>query len=455
MTKKPPQNGPGKPHASKQIGLKGLAAFKALSSMGKTDPLRFWQNAQTKYGDVIRFDLGIKTIWFFSAPEAIYEILVTNHKIMRKGMGYSGLKKLLGEGLITTDKDHWSDQRSRLNSAFTPKSIDAYAKAIQDACIESINELAELAKSNGKIDVSHAMTRLTMRVVSRAAFGVDLTKDHDEVVDAFEFSFAFLADITADPIRLPLIFPTKENRKFKKAKKIIDRFIDELIINSNLNDLADTSMSHKIFTVLKGNPPGLLRDEIISLYFAGFETTARSMTFIMDILAKNPNILKALRLEADKNSKSNKQDFSIADHPFAIEVVNEALRLYPPVAMMARQNNQDCSIAGHHIKANSMIIVCQFIAQRNPQYWSDEDQFAPDINIPLAERTTHRGAYAPFGAGPRLCIGKNFALLELAMATSMIAQRFDWRMENTDPMELDFHGTLRPKGKVMAHITLR
>jgi len=440
--------------AKQAPGPRGFSVVSSIIGMRGTDPLTFWCGAHAKYGDTIKLGLGPMDIWAFASPKAIYEVLVTQNRNMRKGLGYAGLKKLLGEGLITTDKDHWATQRHRLNPLFAPTAIDAYSRSIYDAVAAGLEEINFLASEGAPVDIGHTMTRLTMRVISRAAFGVDLTTGHDDIVDAFEFAFAFVADITSDPLSAPLIIPTSNNRKFKHSLQKIDSFIDLLIDQSKAQPDA-SNMNAKIFTALKGNDRKQLRDEIISLYFAGFETTARTMTFLMYLLPRYPNVLKDLRSEADTLQKPDNRNSMINDLPFATEVVNEALRLFPPVAMMARQANSDCQIDGYEIRANSMLIICPFIAQRDKEYWPAEDKFSPSVERPMARQLLHRGAFATFGAGPRVCLGKHFAMVEMSTAISMIAQAFDWTLESDAPVELDFHGTLRPSKPILARLTAR
>ena len=122
---------------------------------------------------------------------------------------------------------------------------------------------------------------------------------------------------------------------------------------------------------------------------------------------------------------------------------------------MARQTNRDCTLGGHRVRANSLIIVCPFLAQRNTAYWPAGERFEPDLGRPFAARLAHRGAFAPFGGGPRVCLGKHFAMVELALAIALIARDFDWQLENSGPVELAFHGTLRPSQPVLVRLTRR
>lgn len=435
------------------LGPKGIPVFGNVFQMGG-DPLDYYSGLHAEYGDAVKLKLGPMEAWSFCSAEAIHQILVTQHKIMRKGVGYQGLRMFLGEGLITTDKAHWADERKRLNAIFTPTSIDKYSSAILDACIATLPELNALADSGKPVDIGDAMTRLTMRVVSKTTFGVDLGEGPSDIIEAFDVAFTFITDVTAQPLRAPLFVPTAKNKKYKWALSVIDGFTRELIERSKSN-LDTSEMNGRIFESLSGIDEELLRDEVISLYFAGFETTARTMTFMMDLLGRDPEILARLRAETDGAGDLAKIASVTKSLPMASEIVNEALRIYPPVAMMARQTNVDCEIGGHEVKADSLVIVLPYVAQRAVQNWPAGDAFAPDPDKPLAKRLTHRGAYAPFGAGPRICLGKHFALVELVLAISLVCREFDWTLVDSAPMETDFHGTLRPKNPILVNLSRR
>ena len=435
-------------------GPKGLPFLGNMLQMRGVDPLAFWIRTHAEHGDAVKLKAGPLDIWSFASPQAVHDVLVTRHRDMRKGMAYGPLKMLLGEGLITTDRDHWAHQRRTLNPVFAPAAIEAASGALLAACRAGVEELRPLAETGEETDLGEAMTRLTMRVVSRAAFGVDFGLAHGEVGRAFDLAFAFVADITADPLRLPLFVPTARNRAYRRARARIDAFTDELVARSGV-DAGSDSLYGPIAMALSGTDRQRFRDEVVTLYFAGFETTARSMTFMIDLLARHPDALAALRREVDAIDGLETLDSVLRRLPVATEIVNETLRLYPPVAMVARQPARDCEIAGHAVRAGSLVILCPFIVQRDPRHWPAGERFAPDPSRPLAQRLTHRGAFAPFGGGPRLCLGKHFAMLELVLALALIARAFEWRLGEEAPPQLAFHGTLRPRKPIRARFSPR
>ena len=374
---------------------------------------------------------------------------------MKKGWGYSGLRQLLGEGLITTDAPHWASQRQRLNPLFSPSATEDYAGTIYDAVEIGVAEIEAAARRGATIDVGEAMLRLTMRVISRAAFGVDLGEghDHDDVAWAFSYAFNYIAIAIAKPFRAPLFIPTRDNREYHRALSIIEPFIDGLIDNAIANPDA-TSMNGQIMQALEGNTRQMLRDEVISLYFAGFETTARTMTFLMYELGRRPDLRERARAEAAAFGRPPMALAVLKQLPLSCEIVNETLRLYPPVAILARQPADDCEIGGFAVKRGSLVLLNALVTQRDPRYWPAGDSFAPDVDQPLSKRVPHKGAFVPFGGGPRICLGKHFAMVEMAIATAMLAQRVDWTLLDPRAPELEFNGTIHPRTPIRAKFSV-
>jgi cytochrome P450 len=415
------------------------------------DLLTGWRAQHALYGPVVKVKAGPIEAWSFADPQAIHEVLVTHHKIMRKGWGYDGLRRLLGEGLITTDAPHWGKQRQALNPIFSPSAVEDYAGAIHDAVVTGIDELARKAAGNEIVDLGAAMHRLTMRVISRTAFGVDLGDFREEVGWAFAYAFDFLALSMVRPFRPPLFMPTHANREYARASRIIEDFISELIDHARAHPDA-TTMNGQIMQALEDNPRKLLRDEVISLYFAGFETTARTMTFLTYQLGRNRQYIADLRAEAADYTRPDAAISVLKQLPLACEVVNETLRLFPPVSILARQPKTDCEVMGYPIKKGSLILLIPFVAQRDTRYWPAGDAFTPDAAHPLPKRLTHKGAFVPFGGGLRVCLGKHFAMLEMAIATALLARRFDWELLDATEPEVEFNGTIHPKAPILARM---
>ncbi|MDR3472549.1 MAG: cytochrome P450 [Devosia sp.] len=435
-------------------GPKGLPLLGNVFDVRGKDLLGYWRETHARYGETVKLRLGPLDCWSFAGPEGIYDVLVTQHKSIRKGFGYNGLRLLLGEGLISTDAPHWASERQSLNPLFSPVAIEGYAGAVYDAVKLGLDDLDGPATRAEVIDIGAAMTRVTMRVVSQAAFGVDFGESHAGVADAFNDAFAFIADISADPVHPPLFVPTARNRAYKRNLEVIDAFVAGLVEGARQNP-EQGGLNGQILAALKHAPPKLLRDEIVSLYFAGFETTARGMAYAMYLLARHPEWLEPLAHEAARFQRPDGGLAVLKGLPVAAEIVSETLRLYPPVPIMGRQTLADTVIGGYPVKGGSLVLIVPFIAQRDPRFWPAGDDFAPDPANPLSRRLPHKGAWMPFGGGPRLCLGKHFALVEMAMATALLAQRYSWTLQSDAPLELEFHGTIRPKTPLLARLARR
>ena len=434
-------------------GPKGLPLLGNLLEFRGGDLLGRWRALHGRYGDTVRVRLGPLEAWSFAGAEAMHQALVTEHKTMRKGWGYAGLRKLLGEGLITTDQPHWASQRQALNPLFSPSATEDYAGAIYDAVETGVYELELRAQRGEVVDLGEAMLRLTMRVVSRAAFGVDLGEGHDEVAWAFTHAFGHIAASVADPLRPPLFIPTRANRDYRRALAVIETFVAGLIDAAQSHPDA-SSMNGQIMQALETNSRQMLRDEVISLYFAGFETTARTMTFLLYELGRHPALRERVRTEAVTFARPDGAMAVLKRLPLSCEVVNESLRLYPPVAMLARQPAADVEIGGYPIKAGTLLVLLPLVTQRDRRYWPAGDSFDPDPDQPLPKRLMHKGAFVPFGGGPRICLGKHFAMVEMAIATAMLCDRLDWTLEDSSEPELEFNGTIHPRRPIRARLRL-
>ncbi len=422
-------------------GPPGLPILGNILDLRGRDTLQFWTEAWAEYGDTVRLRLGPVEAWFFAHPDACYSALVREARQQGKGMGYQGLRLLLGQGLITSDGDYWHRQRKLLQPLFTPSRIDTYFATIATACGDGLDRLRK--DSNGaEIDLSDEMMRLTMSVISRILFGRDLTVSDLDVAGAFEFAFAFVTDITANPIRAPLFVPTARNRRYRAARERIDRFIHDLIDNAPDDP---TSLIGPIRRQLAENDAKGVRDEVLTLFFAGFETTARTLTWAVYLLSRHPEWIARIRAEAAETLTDDLTDHRILERlPVTAAVVNETLRLYPPAAFIARETYEPCSIGGFTMPKGAMVVLSPHLTHRHPDYWPDAEAFRPDRPELTAIQRLPKGAYLPFGLGPRVCLGRHMALIEATVGLALFAARFDWSRTSDEDVGISFHGTSRP-----------
>jgi cytochrome P450 len=434
-------------------GPKGLPLIGNMLDMRERDALKLWSAAWAKYGDAILMRIGPLRMYFFAHPEAAYGALVREARHQAKGMGYQGLRLLLGRGLITSDGDYWHNQRKLLQPLFTPGKVDAYFEAIALACDDGLRRLQDETGAGAEIELSSEMMRLTMSVISRIIFGRDLTLGSFDIAAAFEYAFAFVADVTLNPLRPPLFVPTPANRRYKAAQKRIDAFILDLIDNASDEG---RSLIGPIRRQLASNDAAGMRDEIITLFFAGFETTARTLTFALYLLARHPQWIEAVHAEAASALSGGFADHRILERlPTSMAIVHETLRLYPPASFIARETTEACEIGGYRVPKKAMVVLSPHLTHRHRDYWPDGEAFRPD-RPELAEiQRLPKGAYLPFGLGPRVCLGRHMALIEATLGLAMFATRFDWALLSDEPVGVSFHGTSRPDRPIRLRVTRR
>jgi cytochrome P450 len=295
--------------------------------------------------------------------------------------------------------------------------------------------------------------RLTMSVISRVIFGRDLTVGSFDIAEAFEHAFAFVADISLNPMRLPLAVPTRKNRAYRQAQKRIDDFILDLIANAE--DGGD-SLVGPIRVQLAGNDAKGIRDEILTLFFAGFETTARTLTWAIHLLSRHPRWIAPIREEAAAALSGDLSDHRVFERmPLTLAVIHETLRLYPPAAFIARETNEAADIGGYQVPRKSLVVLSPHLTHRHRDYWDDGEAFRPDRPELQAIQRLPKGAYLPFGLGPRVCLGRHMALIESTLALAMFVERFDWSPLSEESVGISFHGTSRPDRPIRLRLNPR
>jgi cytochrome P450 len=434
-------------------GPRGYPFIGNMLDMRERDTLKLWSAAWAEYGDAILMRIGPVPLYFFAHPDACYGALVREARHQSKGLGYEGLRLLLGRGLITSDGDYWHNQRKLLQPLFTPGRVDSYFETIARACDDGLARLQADVKASPDIELSSQMMRLTMSVISRIIFGRDLTVDSFDVAAAFEHAFAFVADISLNPLRLPLFVPTRRNRRYRQAQQRIDAFILGLIDQAEDDS---RSLIGPIRRQLAGNDASGIRDEIITLFFAGFETTARTLTFAVYLLSRHPEWIEAVRGEASSALSGDLADHRLLERlPTTMAVIHETLRLYPPAAFIARQTTDDCEIGGYQVPNKAMVVLSPHLTHRHRDYWADGEAFRPDRPELAAIQRLPKGAYLPFGLGPRVCLGRHMALIEATLGLALFAARFDWQIMSEEPVGVSFHGTSRPDRPIHLRLTPR
>lgn len=433
-------------------GLKSRQLLPHLREMQR-DPLRFLMKMQETFGDVVFFEAGKRRACWINHPEGIKRVLQDNSGNYTKDtIQYNTLSTITGRGLLTSDGPLWLRQRRLEQPAFSSQRL----AALDQIVIPSVDRLLErwqtASKNNVLLDIDSEMMRLTLEVVGKALFSIDLSDSASRLAAA---TLTVLDDIVhrvRHPIGLPRSFPTPRNLKFHAALSTLDAVIYDLIANRKENDHPGEDMLGILLRARDeetGQPVAekQTRDEVMTLLIAGHETVASALTWGWYLLAKNPLVWERMRAEiAQVLDQRAPKTGDLQDLIYTGWVFDETLRLYPPAWLITRKTTQADEILGYRLDPETLIILSPYTIHRHPKFWEEPARFAPVRFSPDHETKRPRYAYIPFGGGPRLCIGNNFALIEARLILARITQHFRLLLPESTEIKVDALVTLRPHG---------
>ena len=423
-----------------------VPALDALR-MGR-DPLAFLTGL-TAYGDIARVPLGPETLYLFNHPDLVRDVLVTNHRNFHKGRGLERAKNLLGTGLLTSEGEFHLRQRRLAQPAFHKQRVAdygatmaAYAAARRDRW-----------RPHAVIDAHTEMMALTLGIVGKtlfdsnveheaAAIGAALTTTFESFNYGFFLPFGELLD------RLPL----PATLRFRKARSRLDATIYRMIEDRRGSgaDRGDLLSMLLFAQDSEGDGGGMtdvqLRDELMTIFLAGHETTANALTWTWYLLSQHPDVEARFHAEVDSalGGRLPTAD-DLVSLPYTRMVLAESMRLYPPAWIVGRRALAPFEANGYEIPSRSIVLMSQYVMHRDARWFPDPERFDPERFAPERHSERPKFAYFPFGGGPRVCIGEQFAWLEGIIALATIAQRWRLRLVPNHPVALQPIITLRPK----------
>lgn len=418
----------------------GPLALPGLMRKLWTDRLSLLSDAAGEFGDVVRFSMGPKTIYFFNHPDHARHVLADNPANYRKGMGLAeARRRLLGDGLLTSEGDLWRQQRRTIAPAFRRERIASFAEVVTGEAAALLDRLQAHA-GGGPVDVVAEMTRLTIGVLGQTLFNMDLSPLRF-LGDAFEVAQdqAMFEMVTLGA--LPLWLPLPRHRRFREARRQLDDAVRALLAGHE-RDAArgGPEAGNDVISLLSraygaerdpGTRQRRFRDELVTILLAGHETTASTLSWTWSLLARHPEAARAMHAEAVEVLGDRVPRYEdVARLSYTTMVIQEAMRLYPPVWGLPRKALGPDEIGGYRIPAGADVMICPYTLHRHRDFWEDPGQFRPQRFEPAAAGHAHRYAYIPFGAGPRVCVGSHLGMLEATLTAAMVARRF--RLDLTD-----------------------
>jgi cytochrome P450 len=418
----------------------------------RRDPLTFLSGAARAHGDVVRLDAWpLFVVHLLYHPDHIKYVLQENNRNYWKGNLVGRVKPLIGEGLFTSEGDFWLRQRRLAQPAFHHQRIDSFATIMSTAGSRMLEGWETAAAAGTPIDLMEQASRVTLRIVGQALFGIDLIGESAGVGRAMLVALQFVSEEAFSLFPSVLMLPTPRNLRFRRARAELDRVVLGIIEHrrrsaASGDDLLAMMMEARDADTDEGMSDRQLRDEIMTFVLAGHETTAVTVAWACLLLAQHPEVGDRLRQEV--STVLSGRPPALADLPrleLTRRVIDETLRLYPPVAVISRETFAPDEIDGYAIPAKSGVMMSPYVTHRHPAFWLDPERFDPDRFTPEKIAARPRFAYFPFGGGPRLCIGNEFALMEAQILLAMIVQRYRVAVAPGHAVQHEIRVTLRPR----------
>ena len=415
----------------------------------RRDPLGLFMDSFRRYGEVVRFRFGPLAVHLVSSPAGIHHVLAENNRNYGKQTrAYRNLRYVLGNGLLTSEGELWKRQRRIAQPAFHRQRVGGFAATMVRAA-ENATALLE-SRRGQEVDIHQEMMRLTLRIVGETLLGYDATDAADEVGAALSFLLPLANERSSRIVDLPPILPTRENLKFRRALATLDAVVRRMIAERRKNpgdrgDLLSMLIVARDAETGEAMDDRQLRDETMTMFLAGHETTANALTFAWLLLSRYPSTFRDLR--AELAGVLGGRSPTVDDLPkLALTrwVLQEAMRLYPPAWIIGRSATAPDEIGGYDIPARSIVFVSPYVVHRHPGLWDAPEGFDPQ----RFAREPARGAYLPFGAGPRMCIGNGFATMEAELVLATMAQRLRFELVPGTEVKLQPSITLRPRNGV-------
>ncbi|MBK9035892.1 MAG: cytochrome P450 [Myxococcales bacterium] len=445
-------------HPPAPAGLPGLGHLLAM----RKDPLGLCVAMMHRHGGLVRLDLGRRPVYLVTHPDLVQEVLQQQHRsVTKQTFGMAQLALVVGNGLLTSDGEFWRRQRRIAQPAFHGQRLAGFAATMVQVAEDTAQRWAGTAAAGAELDVSREMMAATLSIVSTTLLGTDLRTSATEVVDALDFLLLEVRRRMISPWLPPLAVPTPANRRFRRARATLDALLGELIAARRAGAARGQDLLQMLVDAVDdqtGEPmtAAQLRDEVVTIFIAGHETTASALAWTCYLLALHPAARDRVWAELDAVLGGRSPTLGdLPALPFLGQVLDESMRLFPPAWLIARQTAAPMVVGGFDLPADHTILLSPYAVHRAPAFWPNPLAFDPDRFAPARVAHHHRFQYIPFGAATRMCIGKGFALAESKLILATILQRYRLDLVCDRPVVPQPAVTLRPRDGIFMTVHAR
>lgn len=432
--------------------LGSLRRMKANSFQALSD----WQR---EYGDLVELRLATRRFYLISHPKLIEQSLIKQSDVFVKMYNPkkpNGLGLVLGQGLLTSQGELWQRQRRLMQPVFQRSNLALLLPQIVGAGNNLLVRWRQLG-DGAQVNLPDEMLRVTLEAITQTMFSTSVLDKVERLAPALDLLLRFAAKSAMNPLRLPLFIPTKVNREFKAAQKLLDDIIYEIIGQRRNQTATHKDLLAMLLNASDDNGNKMsdrqIRDEVITIFTAGHETTANLLTWTLYLLARHPEVLDRLRRELEllpRDRIPTAEDLQQLVYTKA--VLNESMRYYPPAAVLMRRIAKDTELDGYRLKQGRLAIFSIYNIHHHPDFWPQPEQFDPER---FMDNDSRRFVFMPFGTGERICIGSHFAMMESQILLGMILRHFDVQLLGSEAAEVEMAVTLKPKGGLPVRLVAR
>jgi cytochrome P450 len=424
----------------------------------RRDPLKLLAELAERHGDVVRFKMGPRILYLINNPEYIKEVLVTNNRNFVKSRGLEMAKKFLGQGLLTSEGEFHRRQRRLTQPAFHRQRINAYA----DVMVEYADRAGRRWQDGQTLNIAQEMMQLTLSIVGKTLFDANVEDEATEIGAALTDVMQLFERITSPFAALLEMLPLPSNRRWMEAKERLDSTMYRIIDEHRATGIDRGDLLSMLLLAQDEEGDGSsmtdeqLRDEAMTLFVAGHETTANALTWTWYLLSQHPDVEAKVHEEIDSvlaGLLPKPDDF--ARLGYTEMVLAEAMRLYPPAWTLGRRALNDYQIGQYVVPAGSIVLMSPWVMHHDARFYPEPYKFDPERWTVEGKESRPKFAYFPFGGGPRVCIGEQFAWLEGVLLIATIAQQWKMRLAPDQRVEPKPMITLRPANGMRMNLTRR
>jgi cytochrome P450 len=413
---------------------------------GSDESLELLRHCFARFGDTYRVFAPARGVYNFviNHPDDIKRVMLSNHRNYTKGEGMDRVKILLGNGIMTSEGEFWRRQRRMMQPAFHRRVIDQFSRLVDEINEKHADRWAASAARGAPLNLTDEVSELTLEIVLTSIFGLDLER--------------LETHLGANPFEV-VAKETNRDLKFAFRFRSLGKLVAEVIARRRREshphfDLLAMLMDARDRETDQAMTDKEMIDEVLTLIVAGHETTAAALTWTWYLVSQHPAVAAQLESEADTATRPLGLD-AAESLAFTHQVIQEALRLYPPGWLLTRRTLDADELGGFPVAPRTDVFICPYLLHRHPAFWREPEAFRPERFAAADTAERHRFSYIPFAVGPRHCIGEGLAMFEMLVHVQRMSQRFRLTRAGDEPIELEAQVNLRPRSNLMMNIELR